>query len=67
MTKLAAFETAPTNTFLPISPNIRHSRLIVVVFPHPGGPLMNVIWFDKTLFIAYVWKGVSPLKNHFFE
>ena len=52
MVRLADFDTAPTNTFKWDSAKIRQILLIVVVFPHPGGPLMKVILFFNILLMA---------------
>ena len=49
---LARFDTEPTKTFIPRYTSILTIRETVLVLPHPGGPLINVKWFEKTFEIA---------------
>jgi hypothetical protein len=42
MLKFPVFDTAPTITFICRYRNILQSLAMVLVLPHPGGPLMKV-------------------------
>lgn len=50
----AVLETAPINIGYPLYENIVARRAIVLVFPHPGGPWIKVIFYFDTVLTALI-------------